>query len=119
MSSSIEKIRTKQGMSRVLACFMALALFAAIATYEGVKPTVARAATATSNTAPLDDNSVGALLNLDRAMETLAARVTPAIVHVAVTSRAQADQASGEVPEDMQQLVHLLREDKKKIGGSS
>src|ERR1700730_9521458 len=104
MSSSIAKIRTKQGMSRVLASFMALALFAAIATYEGVKPTVARAATATSNTAPLDDNSVGALMNLDRAMETLAARVTPAIVHVAVTSRAKADQASGEVPQDMQQF---------------
>ncbi len=104
ISSSIEKIRAQQGMSRVLASFMALALFAAIATYEGVKPTVARAATATSNTAPLDDNSVGALLNLDRAMETLAARVTPAIVHVAVTSRAKADQASGEVPEDMQQF---------------
>src|SRR5882762_5842720 len=100
----IEKIRTKQGMSRMFASFMALALVASIATYEGVKPTVARAATATSNTAPLDDNSVGALLNLDRAMETLAARVTPAIVHVAVTSRAKADQASGEVPEDMQQF---------------
>jgi len=37
-------------------------------------------------------------------METLAARVTPAIVHVAVTSRAKADQAAGEVPEDMQQF---------------
>jgi serine protease Do len=104
MPSLIERIRTKQGISRVLAPFMALALVASIATYEGVKPTVARAATATSNTAPLDDNSVGALLNLDRAMETLAARVTPAIVHVAVTSHAKADQASSEVPEDMQQF---------------
>src|SRR5882757_3506349 len=99
-----ERIRTKQGMSRVFASFMALVLVASIATYEGVKPTAARAATASSNTAPLDDNSVGALLNLDRAMETLAARVTPAIVHVAVTSRAKADQAAGEVPEDMQQF---------------
>jgi serine protease Do len=104
MPSLIEKFRTKQGMSRVFASFMALALVASIATYEGVRPTVARAATATSNTAPLDDNSVGALLNLDRAMETLAARVTPAIVHVAVTSRAKADEASGEAPEDMQKF---------------
>jgi serine protease Do len=104
MSSMMEKIPTKQGMSRVLASFMALALLAAIATYEGVTPAVARAAAATSNTAPLDDNSVGALLSLDRAMETLAARVTPAIVHVAVTSHAKADQAAGEVPEDMQQF---------------
>src|SRR5207248_7409460 len=37
--------------------------------------------------APLDDNSVSALLALDRAMETVAARVTPAIVNVTVTSK--------------------------------
>jgi len=104
MTSKIEKIRVKQGLSRVLAPFMAIALVASVATYECVKPAVARAAAATSNTAPLDDNSVGALLNLDRAMETLAARVTPAIVHVAVTSHAKADQASGEMPEDMQKF---------------
>ena len=100
----IEKMRIKKGLSRLLTPFMAIALVASIATYECIKPTVARAAAATSNTAPLDDNSVGALLNLDRAMETLAARVTPAIVHVAVTSHAKADQASGEVPEDMQKF---------------
>jgi len=104
MPNLMEKIRIKQGMNRLLASFMALALVGSIALYEGVRPTVARAAVATSNTAPLDDNSVGALLNLDRAMETLAARVTPAIVHVAVTSRAKAGEASGEVPEDMQKF---------------
>ena len=104
MTSIIERIRTKQGLGRALAPFMAIALVASVATYECVKPTVARAATATSNTAPLDDNSVGALLNLDRAMETLAARVTPAIVHVAVTSHAKADQATGEMPEEMQKF---------------
>jgi serine protease Do len=37
--------------------------------------------------APLDDNSVGALLSLDHAMEALAARVTPAVVNVTVTSK--------------------------------
>src|ERR1700760_4237760 len=36
---------------------------------------------------PLDDQSVSALTQLDRDMETLAARVTPAVVNVAVTSR--------------------------------
>jgi serine protease Do len=39
---------------------------------------------------PLDDNSVAALTATDRAMEQLAARVTPAIVNVAVTSKAEA-----------------------------
>src|SRR5580698_9747486 len=39
--------------------------------------------------APLDDNSVAALTSMDRAMESLAARVTPAVVNVAVTSKAE------------------------------
>src|SRR5882757_6152720 len=39
--------------------------------------------------APLDDNSVAALTSVDRAMESLASRVTPAIVNVAVTSKAE------------------------------
>ena len=54
--------------------------------------------------AALDDNSVAALLSLDRAMETLAARVTPAVVNVTVTSKNK-EQAEGEngMP-DMQQF---------------
>ena len=40
--------------------------------------------------APLDDHSVSALSALDHDMETLAARVTPAVVNVAVTSRGEA-----------------------------
>jgi len=54
--------------------------------------------------AALDDNSVAALLSLDRAMETLAARVTPAVVNVTVTSKNK-EQAQGEngMP-DMQQF---------------
>ena len=40
---------------------------------------------------PLDDNSVSALTALDHAMESVAARVTPAVVNVAVTSRAPVD----------------------------
>lgn len=38
--------------------------------------------------AALDDNSVAALTSLDQAMESLAARVTPAVVNIAVTARA-------------------------------
>jgi serine protease Do len=45
---------------------------------------------------PLDDNSVAALTATDHAMEALAARVTPAVVNVAVTSKAE------EQPVDMQ-----------------
>ena len=41
--------------------------------------------------APLDDNSVSSLISLDSAVEAVAARVTPAVVNVAVTSRGSAE----------------------------
>ena len=67
---------------------------------------------ASPTTTPLDDNNVGALLSLDQAMETLAARVTPAIVNVTVTSRAKAT-AENNLPdgdcEDMQQFGQSVR----------
>ena len=44
-----------------------------------------------NSAAPLDDHSVAALTSLDQAMEALAARVTPAVVNVAVTSRGAAE----------------------------
>jgi serine protease Do len=37
--------------------------------------------------APLDDRSVASLMSLDQAMESVASRVTPAVVNIAVTSR--------------------------------
>src|SRR5882724_3562440 len=66
-------------------------------------PAKAAVAMASPTTTPLDNNSVGALLELDQAMETLAARVTPAIVNVTVTSRAKANMAGGDA-DDMQQF---------------
>jgi serine protease Do len=70
---------------RVLAGIVAGAIIFSLAAYELTNP--AKAAVAAPAVAPLDDNSVSALLSLDRAMETLAARVTPAIVNVTVTSK--------------------------------
>ncbi len=46
--------------------------------------------------APMDDNSVAALTSLDRAMESLAARVTPAVVNIAVTAKASEEDAEQE-----------------------
>src|SRR5215472_19104951 len=54
---------------------------AAVAGSQASKPLFASPAPA------LDDNSVGALLSLDQAMENLAAHVTPAVVNVTVTSK--------------------------------
>ena len=43
---------------------------------------------------PLDDNSVSALTALDHAVESVAARVEPAVVNVQVTSRGNEEEAS-------------------------
>ena len=42
---------------------------------------------------PLDDRSVASLISLDDAVEAVAARVSPAVVNVAVTSRGSAESA--------------------------
>ena len=83
---------------------LALAVVASFATYECVKPAAARAAAAAPSAAPLDVDSVSSLLALDKAMETLAARVTPAVVNVTVTSRTKAEASGRQMPEDMQQF---------------
>jgi len=67
--------------------------------------TAGAGAAVSSNTAPLDNSQIGALLSLDQAMEAVAARVTPAIVNVAVTSRAKTQQISeGGMPDDLQRF---------------
>jgi serine protease Do len=88
-----------------IAPVLALGMAASLTAYQTAKPAVAKAATPAPSVAPLDDNSVSALLALDNAMETLAARVTPAIVNVAVTSKPKADeQAQAEIPDDMRRF---------------
>jgi len=90
---------------RVIAPVLAICMVGSLAAHLLTKPVAAKAASAVSTTAPLDDDSMGALLALDRAMETLAARVTPAIVNVAVTSKTKADpRAQMEIPDDMRQF---------------
>ena len=86
---------------------LALAL-TAFATYEYVSPVsaVAAAAPMPAPAAPaLSDSSVSPLLAMDQAMETLAARVTPAVVNVAVTSRTKTDLSSqGQIPDEIQRF---------------
>jgi serine protease Do len=74
---------------RLLIALGAVAMVLSFAAYEFDNPV--RAAEPASAAAALDDNSVSALLSLDRAMEALAARVTPAIVNVTVVSKRSAD----------------------------
>ncbi len=92
---------------RVVARRFAVALLAvlavgAVAAFNFTK--AAKAATAAPAAAPLDDSSVEALLTLDRAMETLAARVTPAVVNVTVVSKSSQQSGGLEGMPDIQQF---------------
>ena len=78
---------------RFLVALAAVGMVFSLAAYEFESPVRAAAAPAAA-AAPLDDNSVSALLSLDRAIEALAARVTPAIVNVTVVSKKSADTVS-------------------------
>src|ERR1700751_1077271 len=95
----------KKWTRRLAVPVLALGLAASFAPYNCIRPAGARAAAAAPAAAPLDENSVGALMALDKAMETLAARGTPAVVNVTVTSRTKAEAGNKEqLPEDMQQF---------------
>src|SRR6202453_2478048 len=83
---------------RLIAPALALALALSFTTYEFAKPAFAKAPIVSPTEAPLPDSSISALLSLDQAMETLAARVTPAVVNVAVTSRTKAENLDGQMP---------------------
>src|SRR5712675_1667917 len=92
---------------RIFAPLLAAAMVVSVGAYEFAKPANA-ASMAPAPAAPaLDSNSVEALLSLDKAMEALASRVTPAIVNVTVTSKTNlkmnADEDGGGAP-DMQQF---------------
>src|SRR6202789_550644 len=56
-----------------------------------------------SSPAPLEDNSVSSLVALDNAVEAVAARVSPAVVNVAVTSRGSSEHEAGDEQEQSQQ----------------
>src|SRR5260370_12833429 len=87
--------RSKAVVTRCLAvALIAVVAVGSIATFNFAKS--ATAAVAAPAAAALDDNSVGALLTLDRAMETLAARVTPAVGNVTGASKANLQQGVAE-----------------------
>jgi len=106
MTSWLRKTWNTIFTKRVAAPLIALALAGSFATYELAKPAQATAAVpAPAPSAPaLDDNNISALLSLDRAMEAVAAHVTPAIVNVAVTSRTKPGMTSQNIPDDMQKF---------------
>ena len=102
--SGLKEVWKKISRRMIIPVLVATAL-AAFVGYESIGPMSAKAAM-TPAAAPLDEQSVSPLLSLDKAMETLAARVTPAIVNVAVTSRDKGGERSDmQLPEGMQQML--------------
>src|ERR1700694_1740936 len=102
MKSWIQNWKTGVGRYLIIP-ILTIAMVGSVVTYDIVKAMPAKAAPmAAPTTTPLDDNNVAALLSLDQAMETLAARVTPAIVNVTVTSRTKANMAQGDLPDGSQ-----------------
>ena len=89
---------------RVMVGVVAAVLAVSVGTYEFAKPASAAAAAPVPAASALDNNSVGALLALDQAMEALAARVTPAIVNVTVTSKTNAGMGDGDESQGTQQF---------------
>jgi serine protease Do len=96
--------RWKSGIGKHLSVAV-IAIFAIVsmAAFEFAKSTPAAAAAAAAAAAPLSEDTVAPLLSLDRAMETLAARVTPAVVNVTVASKKKAQAGDDGMP-DMQQF---------------
>ncbi len=84
----VSKLKTRSSRGLVVSA-LALASVASFTAFEVVKPAAARAAVAAPApaAAALPSDSVSALTALDQAMETVAERVTPAIVNVAVTAK--------------------------------
>src|SRR5271165_4702307 len=91
---------TNSRFNRIGAAILALALVTGLGAYHFIQPTGAHAAPS-SNTAPIDDSKIEALLSLDKAMETVAARVTPAIVNVNVTAKVNQKAMMQGMPEGM------------------
>src|SRR5260370_20640878 len=102
MKSWLQDWKTGVGRHLIIP-ILTIAMVGSFVAYDFMKAMPAKAAAmAAPTTTPLDDNNVGALLSLDQAMETLAARVTPAILNVTAPSRASANVAEGDLPDGLQ-----------------
>jgi len=91
-------------MRRLAVPVLALALVVSFTTYEIVKPSTAKASASALPAAPIDADSVSALLALDHAMETVASRVTPAVVNVTVTSRTKPEMTQEQLPREFRRF---------------
>jgi len=90
--SLVDRVRQFAAPGAAVGAVLAIALVAF--THSSVH--AASSASMLNTAAPLDDNSVSSLVSLDNAVEAVAARVTPAVVNVSVTSHASAEEMGDE-----------------------
>src|SRR5581483_4939438 len=88
--SWFQRFKTKF-IARLFVPIVAVGAIVSLGSYEFAKPANASAPARAAAAAPPDDSSVSALVALDHAMETVAARVAPATVYVQVTSKVAPD----------------------------
>ncbi|HKF20828.1 MAG TPA: DegQ family serine endoprotease [Candidatus Angelobacter sp.] len=92
---------------RTVAAVTALAVILSVGSYVLLKPAAASASSVApiAAAAPaLDESSVSPLLSLDRAMETLAAHVTPAVVNVTVAAKGKHQETSEDDQNEFQKF---------------
>jgi serine protease Do len=94
----------------VIPCVTAAALVVAGAWMWGRPAAAAPAPAPAPAAAPMDDSSVEPLLSLNRAMEALAAHVTPAVVNVNVTSRVSPQEAADDEENDQGQQQQQMQQ---------
>ena len=100
MKTAITKLWKPVLSRRLLAPVLALALLGTFGAYEIYKPADATAAVMAPAAPPLPEQDVNTLLAVDKAMETLTAHVTPAVVNVTVAARNKAQSGSmNDMPE--------------------
>src|SRR5436305_3187966 len=104
MKTSILKHWNSLLRQRLLVPILTLGMAAGFGTYEFMKPVAATAAVAAPSAPALSEESVSALLALDHAMETVASRVTPAIVNVTVTARKAQIVGGEDLPDEIQRF---------------
>src|ERR1700739_2249643 len=102
MSTWLENLKTKI-TRRFLLPVLALAMAVSVGVYQVAKPANAAGPAPAAAAAPLDNHRLGAPLSHDQAREALAARVTPAIVNVTVTSKTNVKMSDEDWP-DMRQF---------------
>jgi serine protease Do len=103
MNQGIEN-KVKRFTRGAIVPVLAVAMAAGVGAYELAKPASAASPSPAAAAPALNPSSVEPLIAYDHAMEALAARVTPAIVNVTVTSKTKGggDNEEGGLPPDIQ-----------------